>query len=281
MHKLLKTDVIRSAVLGCIFLTACDKGELPRTADKDNASEAARGSSEQLSALDAKGVLNKVIEALGGGEALARMDTGRAVFSMKSENVPGVTEELREVTIEFHFDYPERERRVVRGKDGKVQLATIIAGDEMTIRNAVGDVSTMPAPPPETYVGPFQIGTLRQMVAIRDSDMTLRLDKSTSVPNGQYIVEAESPELPLSRLFVEAGSWRLLKVEKQAFLVDPGRLGDMVATVTEYGEYKRFNGVPVPQSLTVSQNGQVITLCQLVEAEFVDTIDESGFTLPK
>lgn len=224
------------------------------------------GAAAAPAASNAEGIAlaRKVQQFVGGADKIASIQTTRSTNTMTQQTPQGPMD----VEIESTMKYPDSRRNVVKTPMGEMTMV------------ATPDAAFMVAPTGTQDLPSSQRDTVR-------SDM--RADMLTvlrNVGNPKYIFTAGATEkigdvnaqaLDINadgtavRWYVDPTTGRILR------RVSHGARGEQV---TDFAEWKTFNGITVPVSVTTSANGQQTGSAKVTNFEVNPTVDPAIFAKP-
>jgi outer membrane lipoprotein-sorting protein len=225
---------------------------------------------------EARGVIERAIQATGGAEKLARLKSSRTKFKGKGE-FEGVTASLTgEVVVQLPRQMKVEIQLEVQGQN--VPVVVVVNGDKSWVQ-VLGQTMELKG---EELADEKESLHAEQVQTL----LPLLRDKAYSLaPLGEVKVTGrDTVGIKVScrghkdiNLYFDKATGLLAKAERRALDAD-SKQG--VTEETFYSDYREVDGVQVPSKFLVHHDGKRILEAEVTEHRFVDRIDDAEFARP-
>jgi hypothetical protein len=223
---------------------------------------------------DVRAVLEKAIKAQGGAEKLKKFKAARIKTKGKIQVGGGI-----EITQEISYLLPDKLREEVNLEvDGKhITQVVIINGSKFAVE-VNGKKIPLPDKVKDSIKDVGHLLRVARLVALRDKAYNLAPLGEVKV-NGKPAVGIRVGKKghPDINLYFYKKTGLMAKLEHRA--VDP-LTGQEATEERIIAEYMESDGMPMPRRVTMRRDGKLFLEAEVLEARFLESLDESEFAVP-
>lgn len=229
----------------------------------------------------ADAVVKKAVEAHGGAEALSKYKASR----MNMKGAMHVMGMAIEYTGKTAYAAPDRSMFEINADIAgmKLTISQKAKGDKYKTTVKVGDM-TIPNPDDEKEEVKVMllIQEAERIVSLLDKKkftLTIADDEDVNGKKASVIVAKPATSKKEIRFFFDKESGLMVRHSHQGR--GPGEAGETVDVLedTYLSDYKKINGVQVPQKLETKHDGKKFLTADLTDIEVLEKLDDAIFAL--
>ncbi len=219
---------------------------------------------------DARGIVNKAIEAIGGEAKLAKHN---AVTFKEKGTYYGMGEGFPFIGI-YAVQWPSQFRMEIEGV-----FTIVLDGDKGWVMSG-GDTKEMSKEQITTQLNDHRAAWMSTLLPLKDKAFTLKTLKDAKVGKHETrVVEAKRKDFPMMKFYFDKASNLLVKMEHKT------KAAEMefkeVTADTVFSDYRVVDGVKVAHKMVMHRDGKLFVEAEVTEMNAAGKLDAKMFAMPK
>lgn len=219
---------------------------------------------------DARGIIDKAIQAIGGEAKLAKHN---AVTFKEKGTYYGMGEGYPFTGI-YAIQWPGQFRMEIEGI-----FTIVLDGDKGWVMSG-GETKEMSKEQLVTQINDHRAAWMSTLLPLKDKAFTLKTLKDAKVGKQETrVVEATRKDFPAMKLFFDKTSNLLVKIEYKT------KAAEMefkeVTMETVYSDYRAVDGAKFPHKMVMNRDGKVFVEAEVTEMTAAGKLDAKMFAMPK
>lgn len=224
----------------------------------------------------AKDVLTKALDALGGEKAVKKYP---ATVQKTKGTIQVMGMEVAFTSHEMTLDPDKAKQTIALSVGGQeVTIVQVINGENVSMTVAGTDMPLEADQKTELIEGMLLGRVLNIYPLIEDKGFEVKLGEKGKVDDKEaYVLTVTHKKLRETKLFVDAKSFLVVKVEKE---------GTNAAQETgkqewRFEDHKKVDGVVLPMKVKITHDGKAFLDAETTEVKLVEKLDPSEFDVSK
>jgi len=218
---------------------------------------------------DARDIVNKSIQAIGGEKKLAKHKattfTEKGTYYGQGDGLP--------YTGKYAIQWPGQFRMEIEGV-----FTIVLDGDKGWIKS-MGEVKEMSKEQIATQRHDHRAGYMSTLLPLLDKDFSLKLLKDDVVNKKETrVVQASRKDWPEMKLHFDKTTSYLAKIEYRTKSADLGF--KEVAMDTVYSQYKEVDGAMMAHKMVMRRDGKLFVEAEVTQMNAAGMLDAKTFARP-